>query len=76
VVGVLASRLLPSGQLQVKRLVDADCQPTQVEEINGGAPVESLQGGINYLIAGLAERAYIFQFQYDGAYILITFESS
>jgi hypothetical protein len=56
--------------------VDADCQPTQVEEIGGGGPVESLERGINYLIPALSERSYIFSFLYDGAYILITFQSS
>jgi hypothetical protein len=75
VVGVLAARLLPEAQLQVKRFVDADCQPVQVEAINGG-PVESLEGGINYLIRALPERTYVFYFLYDGAYILITFQPS
>jgi hypothetical protein len=76
VAGVLAARLLPGGQLQVTRFVDADCQPTQVEEISGGGPVESLERGINYLIRALPERSYVFSFLYDGAYILITFQSS
>jgi hypothetical protein len=76
VIGVLAARLLIGGQLQVKRLVDADCQPTQVEEIGGGGPVESLERGINYLIPALPEQPYIFSFLYDGANILITFQSS
>jgi hypothetical protein len=76
VVGVMAARLLPGGQLQIKRFVDADCRPTQVEDLRGGGPVESLEGGVNYLIRALPERSYVFSFKYDGAYILIDFQSS
>lgn len=75
VVGVMAASLLPGGQLQVKRFVDADCQPTQLEEISG-RPVEALERGINYLTRGLPEQSYVFSFLYDGANILITFQSS
>ena len=75
VVGVLAARLLPGGQLQIKRFVDADCRPTHVEEL-GGAPVESLERGINYPIPALLGHSYLLSFLYDGAYILISFDSS
>jgi hypothetical protein len=73
VIGVFAAKLLPGVQLQIERFVDAECRPTMVEAIGGGAPVESLQGGINYRFPSLLGHSYVFNFNYDGVYLFVNF---